>query len=356
MNFLIVVAVILLIATVSQILRIFELAGDLRGKKAYEVSEGDNKTQSYLMLLFLVVYFGFIIWQMIQWGGKLLPESASIHGEDIDRLMTVSWIIIIPVFVITHVLLFYFAYKYAFDKNRKATFFAHSNKLEVIWTAIPTAVLAALILYGLSTWNNITVPVAEEDEPVLIELYSRQFDWTARYAGTDRKFGDASVRMISGANVLGLDSADGHAKDDVVLKDEFHLPVNRPVQFRFRSQDVIHSAYMPHFRAQMNCVPGMITQFNFIPKYTTEEMKKITGNKEFEYILLCNKICGAAHYNMQMRIVVESEEDYQKWLREKTMFMPDNAGGSQGEETEEKKEAKPEEELKERDEEESLQS
>ena len=100
----------------------------------------------------------------------------------------------------------------------------------------------------------------------------------------------------------------------------------------FRSQDVLHSAYMPHFRAQMNCVPGMVTQFAFTPKYTTEEMRlqsevvakvrrinKIRSEKledlyEFDYLLLCNKICGASHYNMQMKIVVEDEEEYTKWL------------------------------------------
>jgi cytochrome c oxidase subunit 2 len=323
MNFLILVAVVLLIAAVAQILRIFELSGNLRGKKGYEVTDGDNRTQALLMLVFLVVYFGFIIYQLVAWGGKVLPQSASVHGEDIDSLMTISWWIISPVFVITHILLFYFAYKYAYNKDRRADFFAHSNKLEMFWTAVPTVVLAALILYGLSTWNEMMEPIAEEEEPVLIELYSRQFDWTARYPGADRKFGDASFRMIGGSNSLGIDENDVNAKDDIIVKDEFLLPVNQAVQFRFRSQDVIHSAFMPHFRAQMNCVPGMITQFNFIPKYTTAEMKEITGNEEFEYILLCNKICGAAHYNMQMKIVVVSEEDYQKWLSEKEPFMPE---------------------------------
>jgi cytochrome c oxidase subunit 2 len=101
-----------------------------------------------------------------------------------------------------------------------------------------------------------------------------------------------------------------------LVKGEFHLPVGVPVQFVFRSLDVIHSAYFPHFRSQMNCVPGIVTQFNFIPTKTTEQMREITGNEKFNYILLCNKICGAAHYNMQMDIVVESQEDYNNWLAE----------------------------------------
>ena len=99
-----------------------------------------------------------------------------------------------------------------------------------------------------------------------------------------------------------------------------------------RSRDVIHSAFMPHFRAQMNCVPGMVTEFRFTPNKTTAEMRKdpyviqlMQGinearkleNKEaveFDYILLCNKVCGASHFNMQMTIIVESEKDYNAWI------------------------------------------
>jgi cytochrome c oxidase subunit 2 len=113
-----------------------------------------------------------------------------------------------------------------------------------------------------------------------------------------------------------------------------YLPKGRKVVFKFRSQDVLHSAYMPHFRAQMNCVPGMVTEFGFTPKFTTDEMRlqsevvektavinKIRSEKgedpyEFDYILLCNKICGASHYAMQMKIVVLEQEEFDKWYAE----------------------------------------
>jgi cytochrome c oxidase subunit 2 len=149
----------------------------------------------------------------------------------------------------------------------------------------------------------------------------------------DNELGYANVRLIEGANSLGVDTKDGKAKDDVVTT-ELHLPVGKPVLFKFRSQDVIHSAYLPHFRVQMNCVPGMVTQFRFTPSKTTAQMRqepsviqhveRINGVRsakgedpyEFDYVLLCNKICGAAHYNMQMKIVVESEKDYQNWIED----------------------------------------
>ena len=135
-----------------------------------------------------------------------------------------------------------------------------------------------------------------------------------------------------------MDSLSAEGADDIVVKNEFHIPVGKEVEFKFRSRDVIHSAYFPHFRAQMNCVPGMTTMFHFTPTITTAEMRKkpevITlmrgindaraarGEKpvEFDYILLCNKICGNSHYNMQMVVVVDTPEEYAKWLASKKPF------------------------------------
>ena len=108
--------------------------------------------------------------------------------------------------------------------------------------------------------------------------------------------------------------------DDIIVKSEFVIPRGKEVSFKFRSRDVIHSAYMPHFRAQMNCVPGMVTEFHFKSTITTDEMREKTQNEEFDYILLCNKICGAAHYNMQMNIKVVEEEEFNKWMQEQETF------------------------------------
>ncbi|MGB5653629.1 MAG: cytochrome c oxidase subunit II, partial [Robiginitalea sp.] len=196
----------------------------------------------------------------------------------------------------------------------------------------------------LYTWTNI-MDINEEDDPLIVELYAQQFNWTARYGGADNVLGDANVRLIDidRANVLGLDESDPNASDDIIVK-ELHLPVGRKVNFKFRSQDVLHSAYMPHFRAQMNCVPGMTTEFSFTPTVTTAEMRQrpetvdkvkrtnaIRAKKaalgepdsdpwEFDYVLLCNKICGKSHYNMQMKIIVETEEEYQAWLEGQQTF------------------------------------
>jgi len=232
-------------------------------------------------------------------------------------------------------LIFFFTYKYRGRKDKKAKFFADSHVLEIIWTTIPAGVLALLIGYGIWQWNNV-MTLSGDDDAIVIEVYSQQFRWDARYAGEDNTLGLGNVNYIdiNSLNTMGVDMSDKNSQDDKQVT-ELYLPKGRKIHFKFRSQDVLHSAYMPHFRAQMNCVPGMVTEFGFTPKYTTEEMRlnpevmaktnninKIRKAKgedfyEFDYLLLCNKICGASHYNMQMKITVVDEDEYNKWISER---------------------------------------
>ena len=126
-----------------------------------------------------------------------------------------------------------------------------------------------------STWSDI-MNFDDDEDALVIELYAQQWNWKARYAGEDNVLGDANVRFLNdfdGRNIVGIDSSDPNGLDDIVVTQEFHLPVDRQVIFKFRSQDVLHSAYMPHFRAQMNCVPGMVTEFSFTPTVTTADMR-----------------------------------------------------------------------------------
>ncbi len=338
--FLVVLVILLFGISVWQMNRIFQLAKAKPLTHPDIASHKDNNVQGYLMMGFLAFMYILTIVTFWLWGDVLLPESGSEHGAEIDNLMLISMIVIFFVGILTQWLLHYFAFVYRGNFDRRATFYADNDKLEFIWTIIPVIVLAGLIIYGLFTWTDI-MNVDKDDDPLIVELYAQQFNWKARYGGNDNTLGEANVRLIEGVNQLGVDPADPNGQDDKVVT-ELHLPVGRKVLFKMRSQDVLHSAYMPHFRAQMNCVPGMITQFAFTPTITTEEMRlndkivekvaKINAIRtekslaltaageealesyEFDYILLCNKICGISHYNMQMKIIVESEEDYKVWL------------------------------------------
>jgi cytochrome c oxidase subunit II len=323
MNWLIIITIVLGVVALARLMKIMEISALLRGDDVNAMKDSDSKNNAIVWVVFGLGFFYFFYWQVQKYSAQLLPISASEHGVETDKLFAVSLSLITVVFFITHIFLFYFIFRYYAKKGQKSEFFAHSTKLELVWTIVPTIVLTSLIVYGIQTWNKITTPAPEDT--AVIELYAKQFDWTARYAGKDNKLGNSSFRLIEGSNDLGIDVNDPHAADDKIVRGEFHIPVGKPVNFLFHSRDIIHSAYMPHFRAQMNCVPGMTTRFHFVPTITTAEMKAKTNNENFDYILLCNKICGASHYNMQIKIVVDTPEEYERWLSEKKTFAEQNA-------------------------------
>jgi cytochrome c oxidase subunit II len=371
---LLLIVIVLGILAVAQVVRVYELTARLRSKREEEVSRRDNKLNATLMLVFMFALYASFIYLMFKYGDGGLGVSASEHGVAIDTLLDSNFLIIILVFFITNTLLFWFSFKYYYSPDRKAFYYPHNNKLELIWTVIPAAVLAVIIIYGLRTWNEITSD--DKGDEIIVELYAKQFDWTVRYSGDDNTLGFTDYKMIYGKNELGLittqtlnekivdldeqiaaleadidqngvytpnkklskkikqlevlrrqkeriltgilngrdaEKQDLAASDDIITKGELHLVVGQPYSFRFRSQDIIHSAYFPHFRAQMNCVPGMVTKFKFTPTITTDSMRAIKGNESFDYILLCNKICGSAHYNMKIKIVVETQEEFNAW-------------------------------------------
>ena len=436
------------VIALAQLAKVGQLTSLIRNKKEEDISEADSRLNGGLFIAFMAAFYGGFIWLLIRYG-DYNPPAASAHGESYDTLMNFNMYIIIAVFFLVNTALFAFANKYKYSKDRKATFFAHDNRLELIWTVIPSIVLAVIIIFGLRTWNEMTGEASEDS--LRVELYSKQFDWTARYAGADGEFGLANYNLITPTNPLGIvtqggvsealegiedqiasleselshergrllaakaeleeelhgDHGHGHdghghdghghddhghddhgmsearkatleaqlhdvmemlesdkvvvlsnaaaeakedklhrlkrhrqrilevkpfdyeggiaawdaGADDKIMKGEFHLPVGREVEFVFRSRDVIHSAFMPHFRAQMNSVPGVPTRFKMTPTITTDSMRTILDDPDFSYVLLCNKVCGAAHFNMQMSIVIESEEEYNAWMESQEEFL-----------------------------------
>ena len=346
--FLTLTVLVLVAISIWQITKIFELS---QPKKinTQVADDSDNQWNGQLMFAFMIFIYAITLFSFWKWGDVMLPSSSSEHGIEYDNLLWISFAIIFFTQTITQGLLHYFAYKYRGQKGKKALFYADNDRLEAIWTIIPVIVLAGLILYGLYTWTDI-MTVEENEEALVVELYAQQFNWKARYAGDDGVLGDANVRFLQdfdGKNLVGIDATDPNGFDDVVVQ-ELHLPAGREVIFKMRSQDVLHSAFMPHFRAQMNCVPGMITEFAFTPIVTTEEIRQTEAMKAkvkkinrirreksqdllakgeeplepyvFDYLLLCNKICGASHYNMQMKIIVETPEEFEKWISDQQTF------------------------------------
>ena len=342
-SLLVIVVLVLLAVALWQLTKIFDLTQvGARINNSGVANDADNNVQGYLAFAFLAFIYIFSIYGLFAWSHLILGTPASEHGSTVDNLMNTTWVLLFIVQAITQVLLYWFTFKYRGKPGQKALYFADNDKLEFIWSVIPAITLAGLILWGLFAWTDIMF-VDEDEDLLVVEVYAKQFGWEVRYSGKDKVLGKSNVRYIEGVNTTGVDLNDPNAQDDITAT-EIHLPKGQKVLFKFRSQDVLHSAYFPHFRAQMNVVPGMVTQFAFTPVITSEEMRNLPEmvekvanineirNKKsidliakgevgldpytFDYLLLCNKICGTSHYNMQMKVVVESPEEFNTWLGE----------------------------------------
>ena len=398
-----VVLVLLIVLVIARAFDIGALTEKLSGKKVVSW----NNINAWMAIIFIVAGLIGVFYELEIHGPLLmLGNSASLHGETYDSMFYITFGFTFFVFVVMEILLFYFMFRYRYNENRKALYYFHNNKLEIIWTIVPSIVLTFLVLRGFTTWSKITTEIPKDSQE--IEVFAYQFGWKARYAGNDGALGNQNFNFISGSNPLGVaeegqvtelvtelekeiaklealqvsapdsinawkgaydrfvatgldrtfpedfktlknkyndaisgayvrtlskdigrkrtalnriaeyrkdvDFFDGTANDDKVTT-EIVLVKNKPYIFKFRARDVIHSAYMPDFRVQMNCVPGMPTQFAFTPTMTTADAREIKNKPAYDYYLYCNKICGAAHYNMKIKVtVVDSDAEYNTWL------------------------------------------
>lgn len=308
------------IGVIGKVLKVYELTKNIQGKSG---TINWNKVQSIMFGLALVLGFIGVFWSIDKWGyAGGIPASE--HGERIDFMLFITVIITGIVFVLTHILLFGFSFKYTGSNKRKAHFYPHNNAIERIWTVVPAVVLTILVLLGFFTWRSITnVPEKDQKAALNVEVIGEQFKWNIRYAGSDNELGLRNYQLTSPMNSLGLDFKDQKTWDDK-LGGEIVLPVNRSVRFTIGSKDIIHSFYIPTMRVQMNAVPGMLTYFQFTPKFTTAEMREKSNDPAFDYVLLCNKICGTGHYNMQTKVTVVSEQEYAAWIAKQQLFYNDD--------------------------------
>ncbi len=294
-----------------QIAKASEYVGILKGEK--KNNEQNNRINGFLMILFLVLGLIGVYWCNELFKGKILGKSASVQGEKIDQMLYITIAITGIVFFITQILLFWFSFKYQYSEKRKSFYFPHNNKLEVIWTVVPAIALTVLVGFGLMYWFQITGEAPRD--AMQIEITGKQFNWIYRYPGKDGVFGKKYYRNISDAenNSLGLLWDDPATHDDLVVSSAMYMVVNQPVKLIINSRDVIHDVGIVQFRMKMDAVPGTPTTMWFTPKYTTQEMKKITGNPDFEYEISCDQMCGKGHFSMKGIIQVVTPEEFVLW-------------------------------------------
>ncbi|MFZ9170428.1 MAG: cytochrome c oxidase subunit II [Sediminibacterium sp.] len=307
--FLTIAVVVLIFVVIFQIAKASEYVSVLKGE---EVSrKQNNKINGFLMVVFLVL--GLVgVWycnELLYDKTLLVQDAASVEGARVDSMLWVTLAVTGIVFIATQVILFVFAYKYQEDTNRKVVFFAHSTKLELIWTVIPAIALTVLVVIGLRNWFLFTGEPPKN--AMVVEVTGKQFGWIYRYPGKDGSFGKKYYKNIDNAsNSLGLIWDDELAQDDIVMEQTVYLIKGKPVKLVLGSRDVIHDVGLSHFRLKMDAVPGIPTTMWFTPKYTTKEMKELTGNPNFQYEISCDQMCGNGHYSMKGVIEVVDQEEF----------------------------------------------
>ena len=310
-----IVAILLLGFLITfQIAKASEYVAVLRGEE--KAKQQTNKVNAFMLLAFLILGLLGVYFCNESLKGKILGEAASNHGKHIDTMLDITFILTGVVFIITQVALFWFAYKYQQSDKRKAYYYPHNNKLEVIWTVIPAIALTVLVGFGIFYWFKITgdAPAGANE----VEITGSQFKWEFRYPGKDKVFGKKYYKNINGDNPLGQMWEDGANRDDIYVTGEpMHLVVNKPVRLVINSKDVIHDVGLAHFRMKMDAVPGTPTTMWFTPIKTTKDMVKETGRQDFVYEISCDQMCGKGHTNMRGEIIVETQEEFDVWLATK---------------------------------------
>jgi cytochrome c oxidase subunit 2 len=311
-QFLLIAIVVMIFVVIFQIAKASEYVSVLKGED--KARKQTNKINAFMLISFLIVGLIGVWWcNDLFFGRTLFPQgAASEMGQKIDLMLYITIGVTGVVFVITQILLFWFAFKYQENDDRKAYYFPHNTKLELLWTTVPAIFLTVLVVFGLKYWFKITSDAPKD--AVVVEVTGHQFGWEFRYPGADGILGKKDYKLTKGANGLGVNFDDEASHDDIHVSTTMHIPVNKPVKFVINAQDVIHDVGLSHFRMKMDAVPGIPTTLWFTPIYTTEEMKVRSGNPNFVYELSCDQMCGKGHFSMRGVIIVESEADYKKWL------------------------------------------
>ncbi len=309
------------IAVAGKIMQVYEISREMQGlKPKYDL----RRIQGVLFAIMLVAGLYGVYWSYVVQGKMSMHESASEHGLQIDFMFNVTLVLTTIVFILTHIALFGFSFKYRGSEKKKAYFYPHNNALERIWTIVPAIALTILVLLGFFTWRSITnVPLADQKKAINIEVVGEQFKWNLRYAGDDNVVGSRNFKLTTPTNGLGIDFKDRKSWDDKLVS-EIVVPVNKPIRIIIGSKDVLHSFYLPDFRVQMNAVPGMPTYFQFTPRLTTAQMREKRNKADYDYVLLCAKICGSGHYNMQAKVTVVTEAEYAVWVAKQPLYYNDD--------------------------------
>ncbi|MFZ0829136.1 MAG: hypothetical protein WAO02_17120 [Verrucomicrobiia bacterium] len=237
-----------------------------------------------------------------------LPELASSNGKAVDDLMVyVHWLMLV-LFVGWIIYFGYVLWRFNAARNPKADPEGSKSPIPK-YTELAVVVIEAVLLIGIAVplWAKNVQQFPRPEDATVIQIVAQQFAWNARYPGPDGKFGAQSMKFVSSDNTFGVDPADPAGKDDVVVLNEIHVPVNKPVLIYLSSKDVIHSLKLVAMRITQDAIPGLRIPCSFTP------------TKVGRYQIECAQLCGNGHASMAGGfLIVQSPADFDQWFKSKT--------------------------------------
>ncbi len=247
-----------------------------------------------------------------------LPDLASAHGGDLDRL---TWYVHLLMAVLFVGWLVYFVialFKFRASAHPVANPDGVENHVSS-YIEVAVVVVEAVLLLGFSVplWAARVDNFPPEGTATRVRVIAQQFAWNIHYPGADGVFGKTDIKQLDAqANPIGLDKSDPAAADDFTTVNQLHLPVNTPAIVYLSSLDVIHSFGLQEMRVKQDAIPGLVTPIWFEPTVTSDDMKKKKGDDKWSYEISCAQLCGLGHYRMKGFLTIDTPEQYAKWTGE----------------------------------------
>jgi cytochrome c oxidase subunit 2 len=235
---------------------------------------------------------------------------ASNWGTIDDTVAITFWVTGI-VFVAVNLFMAVAVFRYRYRRERRAVYEPENKKLEWWLLGLTTVGVAAMLAPGLFVWAKFVDVPADAAE---VEALGQQWHWMYRFPGKDGKLGTVDAKHVSDKNPFGLNPADANGQDDILIANpELHLPLGKPIKLLLRSKDVLHNFSVAQIRVKMDLVPGLVTYAWFTPTRTGT------------FDLLCEELCGIAHFAMRGRLVVDEPEKFEAWLARYPTFAQTSA-------------------------------
>jgi cytochrome c oxidase subunit 2 len=234
-----------------------------------------------------------------------LPEQASAHAAEIDRMIVlVHWLMAV-LFVGWGSFFIYTLIRFRASRHPRADYGGVKSHFST-YVEVGVALVEAILLVGFAipAWANRVDDIPNESDAVVVRVIAEQFAWNAHYPGADGVFGRTDIKLVAADNPIGLDRTDGAAKDDITTINQLNLPVNRPILIHLSSKDVIHSFSLNQMRVKQDAIPGVSFPVWFTPTKT--------GDWEIN----CSQLCGLGHYRMRGFYSIKTQQDYDTWLKE----------------------------------------